>query len=79
MFMIPALLGIVYLFIEKYVSKKLVKEIVVYVSLFVLALIFIPLIYSLFLALTLGGLLAFAMLVYLPYSTLLPMIKKLLK
>ena len=48
-------------------------------SLFVLALIFIPLIYSLFLALTLGGLLAFAMLVYLPYSTLLPMIKKLLK
>ena len=77
LFMIPALLGIAYYAIRTFVSKEIYSKVMTYVTLFVLMLIFAPLIVSLEYALTIGGLLALALLSYFPVTVLLPMLQQL--
>ena len=75
-FMLPALFGIIYFAIKTFVKKDIFGKIATYVTLFALLLVFSPLIVSLEYALTIGGLLALALLSYLPVSVLLPMLQE---
>lgn len=74
LFMIPALFGIIYYAIKTFVTKEIFGKVTMYVTLFVLLLVFAPLIVSLEYALTIGGLLALALLSYFPVTVLLPML-----
>lgn len=76
LFMIPALLGIIYQAIKTFVKKDIYSKIMMYISLFLLVLVFAPLIVSLEYALTIGGLLALALLSYFPVTVLLPMLQE---
>ncbi len=71
-FMLPALFGLINLVVNKYVNKKLVRDLVTLITIFILVAIYVPLVYSLLLALTIGGLLAFALIAYMPLSILIP-------
>lgn len=76
LFMLPAFFGIAYYAVKTFVKKGIFSKILTYVTLFALVLIFTPLIVSLEYALTIGGLLALALLSYFPVSVLLPMLQE---
>lgn len=78
-FIVPAILGVSYLYINKYTSKPIYKTICLYVSIIVFISLFVPLMLSLLYALTIGGLLAFSLLTFIPFVTLVPMIKNYLQ
>ena len=74
LFLIPALAGVIYLAAEHFVKNVWGKRTVAYLSLFCIVCIFVPLIFSLQYALTIGGLAALTALAYFPFSVLLPML-----
>ena len=74
LFLIPALAGVIYLAAEQFVKNVWGKRTVAYLSLFCIVCIFVPLIFSLQYALTIGGLAALTALAYFPFSVLLPML-----
>ncbi|MDD3478552.1 MAG: M28 family peptidase [Candidatus Izemoplasmatales bacterium] len=58
LFFVPSLFGLIYLIFQQFNAKMLWKRILFVVSTLILMLIAVPLLYSLFLALTVGGLAA---------------------
>lgn len=76
LFAIPGLLGLIYCLLKWHIKVKLAYQITTYVSLFVLLCVFVPLIFSLQYALSIGGLVALCVLSYLPYTIMLPMMQE---
>lgn len=75
LFAFAALFGLVGLFIE-FVNKKWIKHIVYAVSYIFLLLIIIPLLYSFYMALTVGGLAILVLLMLIMASVLVPVMNK---
>jgi len=65
LFYLPALFGIVVLFVQIFLKNKIANHVTMSITQLILLLILVPLLYSLFMALTVGGLLAlFVILVF---------------
>ena len=76
MFVIPTFFGLIYLIFKWYTKSILSYRIVFYISLFCFISLFFPLITSLLYAMSIGGLPALVVLVYLPFMVLLPMMQQ---
>jgi len=72
LFFIPALFGIVSLILDTFVKNKIVKHVAFSQNLIWNTLIIVPLLFSLFLALTVGGLLALLLILTLFISIMVP-------
>ncbi len=72
LFFIPALLGLLSLIVITFVKNKIVQHVALSQNLFWNFLLLIPIVYSLFLALTVGGLLALLVIVIIDISVVLP-------
>ncbi len=72
LFMIPAMIGLVSLVVDTFVKNKAVKHVAFSQNLFWNVLLAVPILFSLFLALTVGGLLALLVILTLFASVILP-------
>jgi hypothetical protein len=72
LFMIPALIGLISLAVDTFVKNQVVKHIALSQNLFWNILLMVPILFSLFLALTVGGLLALLVILTLFASIMLP-------
>ncbi|MCX5775981.1 MAG: M28 family peptidase [Firmicutes bacterium] len=72
LFFIPALVGLVSLLLDEFVKNKIVKHVAFSQNIFWNILIIVPLLFSLFLALTVGGLLALLLILTLFISIMVP-------
>ncbi len=74
LFFIPALFGVVSLILDTFVKNKIVKHVAFSQNLIWNTLILVPILFSLFLALTVGGLLALLLILTLFASVMIPSI-----
>ena len=72
LFLIPALCGVVSLILDTFFKNKIVKHVAFSQNMFWNVLILVPILFSLFLALTVGGLLALLLIMTLFASTMIP-------
>ena len=72
MFFVPALIAVLVLVVRMFVNNKVAMQVAYAVMILINMFLFVPLIYSLYLAVTIGGLLALALLAYLPLTILIP-------
>ena len=76
LFALPTFFGLIYLIFKWYTKSILSYRITFYITLFSLISLFFPLITSLLFAMSIGGLPALVVLVYFPYTVLLPMMNQ---
>ncbi len=73
LFLIPALFGVLAIYANVFIKNKIIRQVVISHNLVWNILIIVPLLYSLFLALTAGGLLAFMIILAIDFSVAMPL------
>ncbi len=72
LFMVPAFTGLLSLYGETFIKHRIIKQVILSQNLIWPTLILVPLLFSLYLALTIGGLLALLVILLLSISIMIP-------